>query len=302
MKSDRRHELQHNQLADTLGEVVQKTKPYARLIGGLVVLLIVLGVAYAYVSGKGGQRVASGWDEYFEALESEDRDRLTEVAEKYAGTSVAAWARVVAADMALSQGCASALSNKTQARDLLRQAVNNYQTVLGEAGDDTLKQRALFGLARGHESLATLEDLNKARDDYKKLVEDWPQGVYAEAAKERLKDLERRSTKEFYDWFAKHEPPAKTGLSGKRPDFLENSLDQDIKLPSAIDDLKLDGPALEGEKKSDDLELPDEPSLDIKGDDKPAPPADANSDDPANEKPEGTSSDEPTKPPVEKSE
>lgn len=289
MKSERRHELQHNYLADAMAEVVAKIKPYARLIGGVAVLLLVLSVAYAYVTGKSSEKSAVGWDEYFEAVNANDRERLTELAERYAGTSVAPWARIVAADMGLSEGCAGLFSQKAKARELLRQAVNNYQTVFGESTDETLKQRALYGLGRGHESLATLEDLTKARDDYKKLLQGWPEGVYAVAAKERLADLERNSTKEFYDWFAKHEPPKVASPSGKKPDFIEDSLDGDIKLPSAFDDLDA------GEPKDDDgldeVELPEFPGLDSKPnaapDDKAVePPAEKPAEEPADASPE----------------
>jgi hypothetical protein len=306
MKSERRHELQHNQLADTLGEWAEKLKPYARLIGGLVVLLVVLSVAYAYVAGKTGGKVAAGWDEYFEAIDANDRGRLLEVAEKYAGTSVAPWARIVAADMALSDGCFQLFNNKAEARDLLRQAANNYQTVLGDASDDMLKQRALFGLARAHESLASLEDLNQAREDYKKLLEGWPKGIYAEAAKERLNDLDRRSTKEFYDWFATYEPPKQTSPSGKKPEFLEESLKDDINLPSSLDELNLnDGPKLKDDSGLnnsglDDIELPGGPALDTNSDEKSSTSGETAPEAPAAKAPEETSPKAPADTPAAK--
>jgi hypothetical protein len=258
MKSERRHELQHNSLADALGDWTVKLKPYSRMISGAVVLLLVLGVAVAWVSGKGERRVAEGWDEYFDAINNLDRVGLTEVAEKYAGTSVAPWARIVAADLALNEGTSQLFANKTQGRELLRQAVDSYQTVLNEAGDETLKQRALYGLGRAHESLAGVDDVEKARGDYQKLVEGWPSGVYSTAAKERLADLQRGSTKKFYDWFAGYEPPKSASPSGKKPEFIEESLNKtDVELPSALDDLKVDGPKIKTDSELNDIELPD---------------------------------------------
>ena len=242
MKSERRHELQHNQLADALGQTAGRVKPYLRLVGGLVVLFAVVGIAYAYITGKEGQRAATGWDEYFEAVNSGDREHLTSISERFAGTSVAPWARIVAADMALMEGCGTLFKNKANARDLLRQAVDSYQTVLNDPRDEMLRQRALFGLGRAHESLATLDDLNKAREDYKKLVKGWPEGVYTPVAKARLADLDKNSTKEFYDWFAKYEPVTAAPPSGKSPEFIEENLEGDIKLPSALDDLDLGDP------------------------------------------------------------
>lgn len=265
MKSERRHELQHNALADAIGDWTVRLQPYTRLITGLLVLVVVLGVAATWVSGSSQRKAAEGWDEYFDAVNSLDRSRLIEISEKYAGTSVAPWARIVAADLALNEGVQKLFSNKTQGRELLRQAVDNYQTLVSRRGDATLEQRALYGLGRAHESLAGVEDLQKARDDYQQLLEGWPTGVYAAAAKRRLADLNETPTKKFYDWFAKYEPPKTSSPSGKQPKFLEESLDKtDVDLPSALDDVKVDGPKLKGDSKADeksdsgpdDIELP----------------------------------------------
>jgi hypothetical protein len=258
MKSERRHELQHNALSDALGDWTVKLEPYSRMIAGAVVLLLALGIAVAWVSGKGQRRVADGWDEYFDAVNNLDRPRLTEIAEKYAGTSVAPWARIVAADIALNEGTSQLFSDKTQGRELLRQAVDNYQTVFREGYDETITQRALYGLGRAHESLAGLDDLEKARGDYEKLIKGWPSGVYSTAAKERLADLQQGSTKKFYDWFAKYEPPKAASPSGRKPEFIEESLNKtDVELPSALDELKIDGPKIKSDSGSGDLVLPE---------------------------------------------
>ena len=257
MKSDRRHQLQHNQLADAIGDWTVKLKPYARLIGGLIVLLVVAVVAYGYVTARNQEQIVIGWDEYLEAFDSQDRERLLQVAQKYDGTSVAPVARIAAADLALSEGCQRLFRNKANARDTLGQAVDNYQTVLRIAQDEVYKQRALFGLGRAHEALGSLEDLNKAREDYKKLIADFPKGVYRETAETRLADIDRSSTKEFYDWFAKYQPPMQSSPSGKKPEFLEETLDGDLKGPTMLDELNLGSPKTESaEQGLDDLDLP----------------------------------------------
>jgi tetratricopeptide (TPR) repeat protein len=285
MKSDRRHELQHNQLADAVEQWIEKARPYSRLLVGLVVLLAAVAVTFSYVSGKGKERISAGWDEYFEAVNGGDRVRLGEIAEKYAGTPVAPWARVVSADLALAEGCAKLFNEKAEARELLQHAVDNYQSVLSDDSDSALKQRALFGLGRAHEALGSLENLTKAREDYQKLITDFPDGIYTVAAKNRLADLDRTSTKQFYDWFAKYEPPRAKSALGKKPEFLEQSLDStDLKLPSAVDDFDPTKPRKEGDapaEGSDDLVLPDEPAETA-----PETPAESAPEKPAAEKPE----------------
>jgi tetratricopeptide (TPR) repeat protein len=257
MKSERRHELQHNELADALETVGERLKPYLRVVGGIAVVGLVAILISTYVSAQSAKRNAAGWDEYFEALNGGDRERLAQLAEKYAGTPVAPWARVTAADIGLGEGCTRLFRERSLAKEALQQAASNYQTVLEETSEATLRQRALFGLARSYEAL---DQLPKARETYRKLIDSFPEGIYIVAAKSRLSDIDRESTKQFYDWFAKYEPPAAASPSGKRPDFLEDTLDKmDLNLPSSLTEPLIK----EGDTSGvglDELDLPDSPA------------------------------------------
>src|SRR5690606_17554810 len=94
--------------------------------------------------------------------------------------------------------------DRAEANEELRRAREAYQVIVGERGaSDVARQRATHGLAR---TLEALNELDEARETYQKLVTNWPQGPYADEARNRIKDLERRSTKEFYDWFAMQDP------------------------------------------------------------------------------------------------
>lgn len=66
MKTERRHELQTNVLADWLGRQIEAIRPYTNIIIGVaVVLLVVIGV-YSIWSAWSRSAAAQAWTEYFD--------------------------------------------------------------------------------------------------------------------------------------------------------------------------------------------------------------------------------------------
>ncbi len=283
MKTTRRHELQTNELADSLAHWIEAIKPYSRAALALVVALVVLIFSWSYWSAQSARRNAEGWNEYFDAMAARDpREALSDISSRYAGTSVAEWARLALAEIQLFDGTNRLLVEKKDARDELVMAAEKFQAVLVESREPTLNERATYGLARAHEALAKPETLEKARNEYRSIAEKWPDSVYASVAEERADDLDRMATKGFYDWLAAYEPPrplAKDpGTPGLRPDFLKDPLESGgPQLPSATDG----GAALPKFELNPSATEPsgDEPDADKKPDaeppgDKPEAPAD----------------------------
>ncbi len=242
MKTERRHELKTNQLADSLARWIEAAKPYSRAGLALVVAAVALVFAWGYLSAQNSRRDADGWQEYFDAFNSRDlRDTLNDTSERYAGTPAGEWSRLVLADIQLNNGTNRLFTEKKDAREELRKAAENYQGILIESRQPMMLDRATFGLARAHEAMGTPDKLDKARDEYRSIAKQWPDSPYARVAEKRAKDLDRLATKEFYDWFAKHEPARplsrEPGTPGAKPSFLDDSLDDPgLKLPSVIDD------------------------------------------------------------------
>lgn len=242
MKTTRRHELQTNQLADSLAHWIEAIKPYSRAALALVVALVVLIVTWSYLSAQSTRRNAEGWNEYFDAMAVRDpRDALSEISSRYAGTPVSEWARLALADIQLDDGTNRLFIEKKNGRDELVGAAEKYQAILVEAREKMLLERATFGLARAHEALAKPDSLEKARKEYRSIAEKWPNSVYAPIATKRADDLDRQATKGFYDWLAAYEPPRplakEPGTPGVRPDFLKDPLEgPGTQLPSAIGD------------------------------------------------------------------
>jgi hypothetical protein len=236
MKTERRHELQTNVLAQSLAGWIEAIRPYNRVITAVVIAIIVAVCAWGYLSAQNSRRLIDGWNEYFDATAGRNpnlEESLRDIASRYSGTMVAHWARLTLADSQLDNGTTRILQDRRAAREELREASEKFQALLADATHPTIQERATYGLARAHEALGELE---RARSEYRTLAEKWPEGPFAPAARERAGDLEQLPTKTFYDWLAKYEPPApvasEPGKPGQRPDFRKEPDDGSIlKLP-----------------------------------------------------------------------
>ncbi len=304
MKTDRRHELQKNELADSLGHWIESVRPYNRMIAGAMIAAAVLLFGYAYVSAKSTQKLANGWTAYLQAFNTGDRDKLTTTAEKYPGTPVASWSNLIVADMRLNEGSNQILKNKSDARESLRRAAEGYQDVYDHAREPLVLQRALFGLARAHEGLGELDESKAA---YEKLLKRWPDGPLKEVAAKRVAALGETSTKQFYDWLAKYEPKSldkEPGTPGLKSEFNSSLLENphvdaskiELLTPKTETTEKPEGdakPAETTDKPKADQPPADKPADTKSADEKPADakPADAK---PADEaKPEAPKADAP---------
>ena len=220
MKTERRHELHHNVLADALENTAESLKPYAQLIlGGLLAIAVVFGV-YTYWSNRSQADLAHSWNSYLQASSTENIDDLRKVAEDHAGTPAAVWANLDLGDRALREGMDKLFTNRADAFDDLKKGEGYYLAAREATREPILGQRATLGLARVYESLVKLD---KAKEEYARLKEHWPDSVYGPLAERRLADLQQQSTREFYDWFAAHEPKSPLGgplgTPGTRPPF-----------------------------------------------------------------------------------
>lgn len=227
MKTERRHELQKNELADWLGDKLIALQKYSGAIGASVVAVVVLIALGIYLSNRSASQTALAWERYFRASTTENTDELKQLADNLS-SAAGQWARLRLADQQLDQATNQLFQDPVQARKSLAGAVDNYRWLAEHSSDKLLQQRATLGLAKTYES----EDkLPEAREQYEKLVKSWPDSVYGTEAKNRLRDLDKKSTREFYDWFAQREtssPAAKgPGIPGLKPKFDTSSLPAD---------------------------------------------------------------------------
>ncbi|MBN2024400.1 MAG: tetratricopeptide repeat protein [Pirellulales bacterium] len=242
MKGERRHELQHNALAEWMVGLVASIKPYTNAILAGVLLVVIVGVATALWVQRSHQQSASAWDEFFTAMNMASAPALDDVAKRYPDQTPGQWASALAGDVRLSQGSQERFASKSAAERELNEAVRCYRETLETSRDGVVRQRATFGLARALESLGNLDE---ARKQYEELVANWPDGPYADMAQRRADDLNRPATRAFYDQFAKFDPMPATSddpiIPGHRLPFDESSLPPPGEdLFSSPDPLKLD--------------------------------------------------------------
>jgi predicted negative regulator of RcsB-dependent stress response len=237
MKTERRHELQTNVLASSLAHWTEAAQPYGKaLVAGLLAIVIAL-FAWLFIRSQNTARTSEGWNDYFQAVNNHDDQLLQDVAEQYGGTMVSEWSQLTLADWQLDGGTNRLLVDRTLARDQLREAIEKYKAVNLQASDDTIRERATYGLARAQEAYGELDD---ARASYNKLATDWPESPFAATAKARAAILESQPTKQFYDWIAKYEPPkplsGEPGTPGARPDFLKEPDVGTLNVPGSLGD------------------------------------------------------------------
>lgn len=259
MKSERRHDLQHNELLVWLAKISNAIKPHSNtILIGLILIMGAYGAAKIW-SFRSGEATAKGWDSLYAAMNSGEISSLDGVAEGNSGNEVGDWAGVVGADLRLASGCDQLFGNKIEAGQELQKAMEGYVAVLDVSENPSIQERATFGLARTYEAMAGTRqsqgEFKKAKEKYQEVVEG--EGVYAESAKRRLEDLNRPATETFYDQFARHDPgaafdPASVGL-GDLP-FRADSLSPGS-VPRDFSDL-LDSPGLSGDDgvKDDSME------------------------------------------------
>jgi predicted negative regulator of RcsB-dependent stress response len=238
MKSEQRHKLQQNALADWLAGVLKTIQPYANAVLAVVLLVVVVLGLWRWLQHQSTAAAAGAWESLYRAISSNDPAQLDRIVEQNQGTEVAYWAAVLSGDMHLSFGCRDLFTNKATASQDLRKAIEKYTLVRNESRTSALRERATFGLARAYEALGGTRqsegELGKAVQSYEEVVKNWPNGTFTGAAQERLDDLNSKSAKTFYDKFAKFDPqPAFStppGAQGK-PVFDSKSLPEDGSVP-----------------------------------------------------------------------
>jgi len=91
MKTERRHELQHNQLADWIGNQVGQVQQHTKTILAAVILgSAVIIAAFVILSDRKAAQAAA-WTEFNLAFSSRDPVALADVAKRHTGTDVALW-------------------------------------------------------------------------------------------------------------------------------------------------------------------------------------------------------------------
>lgn len=257
MKTQRRHELQHNELADWLGAYADKVRPYTKIGLSLLIGAVVIVAVAMYWRSQQRAKLASGWSAFGRAFNS--YEQLRSVAEQYPQSPAGLWATEAAADIDLAEGKNELYVNRTVAKERLDLAKEGYEKILAVSRDPVALARARFGLAKVHESRSGVglkeyqpeDELKLARELYSAVYDADPESALGKASKKRLDYLETEAAEEWYRWFARQEPKLPTGPFNDPlgAGGLQGLPDRPLKFP----DLGDDDPVL----KDDEEAVPD---------------------------------------------
>ncbi len=234
MKSAQRHQLETNVLAQRLEAYIQRYRPYASKIMGVIVAVIVLIFIWSYVSGTSAERRSEAWDSYNNAILSSqfgspsNLEEIRRAAQDYPGTRMQQIADVTWADGQVYDASRGYFIRRQAAMDTLDRAASAYQGVIQSSKDEQLINRSRLGLARIYEMQ---DHLDKARDEYHQVT-----GAYAEYARQQTERLAKPEVQETYTWLAtaqlpQPKAPVGPGTPGKSPEFSPG----DIALPKGAE-------------------------------------------------------------------
>ncbi|MCA9120690.1 MAG: hypothetical protein H6822_35765 [Planctomycetaceae bacterium] len=211
MKTDRRHELQTNVLADWIGKHLQQSQGYSKTVLAFILLAAAAAIAGSFLIKDQAARSQASWNQFFQAFGERDPEALGIVAAANQGSTASVWAYLAEADLKLAEGIGDLYTNRDNAKKNLQEAEKDYLAVDRSATEKLLRERAWFGLGQTYESLA---DIDKAKEYYGKLISSAPTSALGKEAQRRSDVLSDPSTAKWYNWFANQtpRPPAIPGM------------------------------------------------------------------------------------------
>ena len=230
MKTERRHDLETNELARSATVWIEKIKPYSTQLVGIAVVLLGLWVVSSVWGAMSASEDEAAWDAYGLAMSTADLEmtnmqRLAN-SDLYQGTPMQEWAFAAWADRQLYLATRLYLVDRAEAKERLGRIVGIYEQLSTNAGDEQLRNRARFGLGRVYELQDKLEKAGEQYDQVKGDLEPLAR-LYAD----RLLTPE---AKETYAWLDTAKLPRRSlegapGTPGSRPAF-------DAEVPNATAD------------------------------------------------------------------
>lgn len=204
--------------SNELGKLAIKSQPFLETYGNLLLggigaaIVIVLVASWTLYSQRQGQAVA--WTMLAAAQTQEMTDpggaaveEYANVAESYRSTAAGQWARLRECELLLDSGIQNMFINREAALADLKRAQTGLEEVLspGSPAVAECRERAQFRLGQVLETTSQ-GDTKPAIEAYRKVLADFPDTIFKTTVEERIADLEKGSTKSFYEWFAAQAP------------------------------------------------------------------------------------------------
>jgi hypothetical protein len=213
MKSEHRHELKTNELGRLTSEWGHTAEHYVQenwiLLAVAVVAIAVGAGGIVYWRSSTGVAGQQGWRELAAATKAADYGN---VADKFAGTVVGAWARLMEGEIELNSGIRASFTDRSAGRSDLKKAQENFEKLIADkATPSEVMERALFGLARAKEAnpdknLGPSKIDDAAIETYQRLLTEFPISIYKDIAESRIAALKTGTAQDFYAWFEQQNP------------------------------------------------------------------------------------------------
>jgi len=212
MKSDRRHELQTNELASLLTQGLERYRSHLPTVVAAAIAVLIAVVAVGFWRSSRSSSVANAWQEYYLAANAADMnqviDRLKEITLKYPETEVYLWARLDLADAYCFEGKRKLDIDRENGTARLREAAAIYGEVARstKARPEMIRRSALAEA----KCLELMGEREKAIETYKKVARDF-KDAHPEMAKEAAdlaSGLEQSEAADFYKWLSEYKAPA----------------------------------------------------------------------------------------------
>lgn len=202
MKSERRHELQHNYLADYLGQGLAKIEPHAKAIAVALGVLLFASLAWGFYRSSAQGARSDATLELLQNSSGGDAEALGSIGQRYAGTAAGELAKLYQADTLLAGGINGLFEDREEAENQIKEAIKHYEAVRGAATSSMFASRATLGLARARESLGQID---LAVEDYNRLIKLNEFEAVVNLAQQRINQLKSPAAVEFLSWFAKQD-------------------------------------------------------------------------------------------------
>lgn len=202
MKSDRRHELEKNVLADRLGSGLQAAQPILPLVVGAIAIAAIGWIGWAIYSSTTKSKAAVAWSDYYFNMASQDAKAFTEVAEDFPNSTAASSAHQTAGNQLLQSGVEALYRNRAEGEKLLKQAIESFEAA-SQSKQPEVSSRALYGLGKAYESLG---ELDKAAEYYDRVSSGAVFPALGTEADNRLAFVTSDAGKQFYNWFSQLNP------------------------------------------------------------------------------------------------
>jgi predicted negative regulator of RcsB-dependent stress response len=229
MNSERRHELQQNDLADLLGLQIKKVEKHGKLIIAVIAIVAAAAIAWALYRSAALSARSDATLQLLQNAGSGDPEPLGAIGERYGETTAGALAKVFQADALLASGITALFNDREEAEPQLTEALRRYTEAAELSNELLVSSRANFGLARAHESLGQLDQAIAA---YNRVVTIGESEAITAVAQQRIERLKSPQTQEFLAWFERQDfrpadpsQPPTMPTGGSLPDF------PDVQLP-----------------------------------------------------------------------